>query len=897
MDGWVIYEDQPLFIKTFAFDPDNPYYEPAFRSGDGSVVETSQDPKTVNISVDASTLPAGATFDAETWDLSWTPNHLQAGTYDIRFTATDDGDGTGVPATSTVTVPVRVLNINRSPAVEPAENVLLKRGEVRDLVVRALDPEGGALELRASSEMPGFPLPAFINFTDNGDGTATLHMTPGVGDRGHHAIRVVATDDGDGNPDGRRSGEYVFIVSVESDNEPPLLAHLGDVVAEPGRLLQIPVRVSDLDQDGLSYSMTGLPAGATIAPTAVYGVALISWTPDTGQLGTYDVGVTVRDSGNGVAARSEARSGSFRIVVRNGNQVPVLIPVGNQQVAEGELLSFQLRGVDFDADPLSFGAVGLPPGATLDGATGVFNWRPALNRAGSYNVTLAATDGHTASTETIVITVANTNQLPVFVPMVDQLAREGAELRFNVVAGDADADPVLLSVSQGLPQGALFVPTRGEFIWTPSFAQAGEHVITFTAVDPSGVPVNQDVRVRVTNVNRAPVLDESDHTFLIGETTSFLIKATDADAGTALKFSGLELPEGASIDAATGLFSWTPGPGQSGTYVVTLRADDGIAETRQNIVLRASLEAPAPTVHIELTPSFAAMPGQKVLVHAIADSFADITSLKLFVDGTEVPLDANGRISLTATVPGKLNLRAVAVDADGAIGEHRVQLKVRDPADKTAPIIAFAPTLAGTTLRGALDIAGLVQDGNLDSWRLDIAARGSDDFRLIASGEAALDGVLAAFDARAHADGLYTLRLSARDISGRTSVSRIDVEIDTGSKHGHYQRSDTDLVVDLGGMSFALTRQYDSLEASVPGAFGWAWGLSGSDIRIETDVPLSGREHLGVYEAFDDSTRLWVTLPNGERAGFSFAPAGRDYRQPALPPPGLGRRRRARLGA
>jgi hypothetical protein len=67
-------------------------------------------------------------------------------------------------------------------------------------------------------------------------------------------------------------------------------------------------------------------------------------------------------------------------------------------------------------------------------------------------------------------------------------------------------------------------------------------------------------------------------------------------------------------------------------------------------------------------------------------------------------------------------------------------------------------------------------------------------------------------------------------------------------------------------VAFDLVRQYDSLEAGTAGAFGWGWGLSGSDIRIETDVPLSGREHLGVYEAFDEGARLWLTLPGGERA-------------------------------
>ena len=173
--------------------------------------------------------------------------------------------------------------------------------------------------------------------------------------------------------------------------------------------------------------------------------------------------------------------------MRNGNEAPVLVPVGDQQVAEGQLLTFELRGVDPDGDVLTLATSALPAGALLDPLTGRFSWRPALNQAGEYTLTFAATDGQATSAETITITVANTNQLPVFVPLVPQLAREGAEISFSVVVGDADADPVLLSVKSGLPQGALFVPSRGEFIWTPSYEQAGEHVVTLSATDPAGI--------------------------------------------------------------------------------------------------------------------------------------------------------------------------------------------------------------------------------------------------------------------------------------------------------------------------------------------------------------------------------------------------------------------------
>ena len=188
-------------------------------------------------------------------------------------------------------------------------------------------------------------------------------------------------------------------------------------------------------------------------------------------------------------------------------------------------------------------------------------------------------------------------------------------------------------------------------------------------------------------------------------------------------------------------------------------------------------------------------------------------------------------------------------------------------------MLALDVLVGSGPLSSPVDMRGRVQDGNLDTWLLAIAPRGTTAFVELARGTAALDGVLAGFDPRLFDNGLYTLRLAARDMSGRTSVVTRDIEVTGQNKLGQYQRSDADLTVDLGGGAlFTLLRRYDSLQADTAGAFGWGWGLSGSDIRIETDIPLTGREHLGVYSAFEDGTRLWLTLPSGERAGFSFTP-------------------------
>lgn len=68
-------------------------------------------------------------------------------------------------------------------------------------------------------------------------------------------------------------------------------------------------------------------------------------------------------------------------------------------------------------------------------------------------------------------------------------ASVGVALTFDVVASDSDPGDLVALSAGPLPAGATFVagaaanPATGTFAWTPSNAQAGTHVITFTAQD------------------------------------------------------------------------------------------------------------------------------------------------------------------------------------------------------------------------------------------------------------------------------------------------------------------------------------------------------------------------------------------------------------------------------
>src|SRR5262249_17867718 len=175
-------------------------------------------------------------------------------------------------------------------------------------------------------------------------------------------------------------------------------------------------------------------------------------------------------------------------------------------------------------------------------------------------------------------------------------------------------------------------------------------------------------------------------------------------------------------------------------------------------------------------------------------------------------------------------------------------------------------------LTSAIDLRGSVNDSNLDTWKLEQTLLGSDAFITLASGNAPVSGTLFHFDPAAVKNGVYQLRLTATDVSGRTSTAAIVVDANTAAKSFDYVRSDTDLSVSLGGVTANLVRTYDSLSRNVAGSIGNGWRLANIDTDIQTSVVPTGREEFGTYNPFTERTRVYLTLPNRQRIGFTFTP-------------------------
>jgi hypothetical protein len=183
------------------------------------------------------------------------------------------------------------------------------------------------------------------------------------------------------------------VLSVCVKRPPLSLEALGDQVVLEGETLAFSLGASGGEGDAVAFGAEALPEGASLDTAS----GAFAWTPDFGQRGEYTVAFFVTD---GVQTVTE----SVRITVLPANRPPVLEDPGELKVVEEDLLSVQLRATDPDGDAIVFYGEALPAGATVS-ESGQLSWRPERGQAGTYDVTLVATDGSASDSVQVSIVV------------------------------------------------------------------------------------------------------------------------------------------------------------------------------------------------------------------------------------------------------------------------------------------------------------------------------------------------------------------------------------------------------------------------------------------------------------------------------------------------------------
>ena len=438
----------------------------------------------------------------------------------------------------------------------------------RGVLANDTDEENDNLSVAAAKAET---LPEHGTLTLNADGS--FAYAPTANFNGTDSFTYKAND---GQAD---SMPVTVIIKVNSINDAPVIS----LPATPSSMdeltaMNFTAAANDIDNaaGALRFSLSEAPAGATIDAAS----GAFRWIPAEEQgpsNQTFRVNVS-----DGFATASQ----TVTVRINEVNVAPTLSGVPSAAAAdELTAYTFASNGLDADipAQPLTYSLVNAPAGASINPTTGAFTWSPseAQGNGSVYSFTVRVSDGAASADVPVQLTAREVNSPPILAAIANQTVDELQPVSLAATSRDTD-DPVntLVYSLEGAPAGMTIDPKTGALSWTPTEAQgAGEFPVTVRVAD-NGSPSLSDSRaftVRVNEVNVAPRLAPIGNKTVDEETAmSFTAAASDSDLpANGLTYSLINAPAGASINPATGVFTWTPTEAQgAGTYAISVRVTD-----------------------------------------------------------------------------------------------------------------------------------------------------------------------------------------------------------------------------------------------------------------------------------------------------------------------------------
>lgn len=348
--------------------------------------------------------------------------------------------------------------------------------------LRVPDPADGRFRLQRVERSDGTEIPVEVNVWVTDRTFVGLGKRP----RRENILHLLDYDS---------TGQYTLIYEnpPELDFEPPVSAV--NALPADSRVL-IPLTWGGTDNEG----------GSGIAAYDIYvsenGGAFRRWlwnTPDSA--GSY-----LGQAGNSYAFYSRAMDAAGNLedappsadamtTVTILNNPPVLDPIDDQVIMEGDELVLYLSGADVDGDTLTFGLEGEPPpGMTVNGQNGELRWSTGEGLGGRiYDITVSLLDSGTPRlgvTRSFKVTVRDFNNAPILETPEDEIIPEGRSWTLQLVAEDFDvpAQQIRYALVEGTPSGMTIDPVTGLLAWRPSETQGGQpYEITVQATD-NGVP-------------------------------------------------------------------------------------------------------------------------------------------------------------------------------------------------------------------------------------------------------------------------------------------------------------------------------------------------------------------------------------------------------------------------
>ncbi|MGB5138679.1 MAG: T9SS type A sorting domain-containing protein [Candidatus Zixiibacteriota bacterium] len=229
----------------------------------------------------------------------------------------------GIISPAFVAGKITITAANRPPVFDPIAAKTVNEGDLVNFTVRASDPERSAVKLSAGRLVSG------AKFTDNGNGSGMFTwQVPYIGAgscNGAPISVVIVAGDGSDNA----SMEITF--DVINRNRPPSISVSSNINAGAGDTLYIPFAATDPDFETVSFTATGLPAGAEMGNT---NPGYLRWVSDIADSGDYTFSLNAKDESGATTTQVV----DFRLLP----SLPIEFRISDEQAFSGEQVIISL---------------------------------------------------------------------------------------------------------------------------------------------------------------------------------------------------------------------------------------------------------------------------------------------------------------------------------------------------------------------------------------------------------------------------------------------------------------------------------------------------------------------------------------------------------------------------
>jgi T1SS-143 domain-containing protein len=686
--------------------------------------DTDIDSATLSIASVASGSGGSAVLNAD-GSVTFTPNAHFNGTADFSYIVTD-GTSNSTPATATV----QVAAINDAPVASADSASVLEGGSV---VINLVSNDGdveGALD-PASIVITSAPTHGTVSVNANGTVSYQHDGSETAADSFSYTVK---------DAQGLVSAPVNVSIAVTGSNDLPVVdtgsANFDPVTGsyQHSTTEDTPVSgqvvASDADGNPLSYTAGTAPAhgSVTINPDGTW-----TYTPGSNFNGTDVFTVTISDGQGGIS------TATVNVGVTAVNDVPVA-SADSASVLEGGSVVINLVSNDGDVegalDPASIVITSAPTHGTVSvNANGTVSYQHngSETAADSFSYTVKDAQGLVSAPVNVSVSVTGVNDLPVVdtgsanfdvaTGAYSHSTNEDTPVSGQVVASDADGNPLSYTAGTSPAHGSVTVNPDGTWTYTPGSNFNGTDVFTVTISDGQGGISTATVNVGVTAVNDAPVanndsLSTTEDTAVTYTAAQLLGNDTDIDSATLSIASVASGSGGSAVLNADGSVTFTPNAHFNGTadfsYIVTDGTSNSTPATA-TVQVAAINDAPvanndslSTTEDTAVTYTAAQLLGNDTDIDSATLSIASVAS----GSGGSAVLNADGSVTFTPNAHFNGTADFSYIVTDGTSNSTPATATVQVAAINDAPV---ASADSASVLEGGSVVINLVSnDGDVE---------------------------------------------------------------------------------------------------------------------------------------------------------------------------------------